>query len=360
MTPSVTMVGGYEPEYPRVDVMIQGCRANGVTLEHAHVEPGNGRQRKTRLRRLLRTRPITTDFALVPSFCHHEVRVVRSFFEGPIVFDPLVSRYMTKILDYRRAGRFSVHALINYLADRTSLRTASFVLSDTRAHKEYYCRAYGVSPSKVEALYVGFNADDFAPRQHAHGPAVTIGFYGSFIPLHGIDTILRAADVLRERHGLQFELAGSGHTFREMERLSRRLRLGNVTFCGHVPYRDLCATINRWDICLGIFGRTQKTSLVIPNKVYHYTACGRPVITRDTPAIREAFTPDEDIVLCEEGPEALAAAIVRLVENRAFAERVADQGRRLVHERYSHSAIGRRLAELLEGWWESHIPGMPG
>ena len=45
--------------------------------------------------------------------------------------------------------------------------------------------------------------------------------------------------------------------------------------------------MKRADVCLGIFGTSGKAASVIPNKVFQIVASGRPLVTRDSPAIRE-------------------------------------------------------------------------
>ncbi|MBD3315642.1 MAG: glycosyltransferase [Chitinivibrionales bacterium] len=347
---SLCLVGAYVPDYTRVNVIMCGCEANDISIEHARVEPSSPFKRKRRLRQLLRRRPITTDFALVPAFCHHEVAVARKFYEGPLIFDPLISRHLTKIHDYRKAGRFSIHALRNYVADKRSLTLADYVLSDTLAHKRYFHEKYGIPAEKIFPVYVGYNADHFQPGpSYSHQTAV-IGFYGSFIPLHGIEVIIHAAHLLRHRSDIRFELVGNGHTRASMEKLAKSLNLENTVFSGQVQYENLPVYIGRWDICLGIFGSTLKADLVIPNKVYHYAACRRPIITKDSPAIRELFTDGRDIVLSPANPRALADRIAALVDNRDRAETIAARGRRMISEGYNHRRIGRRMLELFTEW----------
>ena len=47
-----------------------------------------------------------------------------------------------------------------------------------------------------------------------------------------------------------------------------------------VDYADLVSWISRADLCLGIFGTSEKAASVIPNKVYQVVAAGRPVCPR--------------------------------------------------------------------------------
>jgi glycosyltransferase involved in cell wall biosynthesis len=349
---SLCLAGAYEPDYTRIDVIARGCELNDIAVEHAHVHPSSPFKRVWRLRRLLRHRPLETDFVLVPAFCHHEVAVVRKFYDGPLIFDPLISRHLTKVHDYRRAGRFSIHALRNYRVDKRSMTLADYVLSDTLAHKRYFHDTYGIPTEKIFPVYVGYNADHFTPAPSRRGETVVVGFYGSFIPLHGIEVIIRAAHLLRDRTDIRFELVGTGHTRAAMEKLARELAVTNVSFLGQVAYAGLSAHIGRWDICLGIFGSTLKADLVIPNKVYHYAACRRPIITKDTPAIRELFTDERDIVLCTADPARLARHIVTLIDNRDRAETIAENAHRLIAGGYDHRHIGRRMLQLMRRWKE--------
>jgi glycosyltransferase involved in cell wall biosynthesis/SAM-dependent methyltransferase len=348
--PTVCCAGGYDVSYPRTDVILRGCEACGIAVEHRHVRWGSPLQRTWRLRRLLKREPVHSDFVLVPATCHHEVPVVKRCTTVPVVFDPLFSRYLTKIFDYRHASPLSLHAFFNYRIDRKSLAAADYVLADTLAHKRYYCRTFGIPESKVYPLYVGCNTDDFRPVEREPGAVAVAGFYGSFNPLQGADAIVEAARLLKHRRDLRFELAGAGHTHAKALALARKYNLDNVKFLGHVPYRELCARINIWDMCLGIFGPTEKAAMVIPNKVFHYAACGRPVITRDSEAIRELFTHDRDIVLCSTAPADIAGAIEALAGDRARARHIGQAGCDLVRYGYSHVHIGRQFRALLEQW----------
>ncbi len=346
---SVALVGGFDATYPRTDVIISGLKFQGYDLKYLHVPWSSPFIRTRRLKKLLAKTREESDVMFVPSFCHHEVPVVRRWTSKPIIFDPLISRYLTKVHDLKKVSPLSVHAWINRRIDKLSMRLADVVLADTESHKKYFSQEFGIDESKIKVVPVGYNSEDFYPLEKQTGSedVLTVGFYGSFLPLHGIEHIIEAASILKDQKSIRFELVGSGYTFKETQARAHYLGLNNVTFTGKKNYAELNACINSWDICLGVFGSTLKASLVIPNKVYHYAGCKKPIISMDSPAIRELFTPGENIVLSESDPKQIAECILDLFDDKGKRERIA-AGAYAVAQSCTHSSIGLRMREIIE------------
>jgi hypothetical protein len=83
-----------------------------------------------------------------------------------------------------------------------------------------------------------------------------------------------------------------------------------------VPYDQLAKQIAQADVCLGIFGTSGKAASVIPNKVFQIVASGRPLVTRDSEAIRELLT---DCPPC--------VRLVKAGDARALADAIHDCAR---------------------------------
>ena len=114
----------------------------------------------------------------------------------------------------------------------------------------------------------------------------------------------------------------------------------NVEWIEWVDYKELRDHIARADICLGIFGDTDKAARVIPNKVFQILSAGAPLITRDSPAIRELLSPDmPGVYLVPPGdPEALLEAVRRISETRSD-----------LPERPLHREVAGRIVPLAIG-----------
>jgi len=142
---------------------------------------------------------------------------------------------------------------------------------------------------------------------------LTILFYGQFIPLHGIETIVRAAKLSRN-DSLHWIIIGKGQEENKISSMLKDEPLNNLTWLPWVNYDELIDWIRKSDICLGIFGDTDKASRVIPNKVFQIIMAGKPLITRNSPAIKELLNADMPGVrlIPPSDPYALNAAVGEL------------------------------------------------
>ena len=351
----LSFFGAYDPDYPRNAVIRKGLRQNGVEVCGCGLRP----KCKFWMRYpLLFFRFIHScskrSFFFVPEFGQKDVPLAKFLSlltSRKIIFDPLAPRYETKITDWKRKPPDSWQARWNFTIDSWAFAFSDLILADTQAHKDYYCLEYGILSNKVEVLPVGYDDEIYRPDLAAgNGNRFTALFYGSFLPLHGADAVVQAAGIVsKEDPSIEFILVGSGQTFPHVKALASKLRLDNIQFEDWLPQGELPRRIASADICLGIFGKTEKAGRVVPHKIYQSMGMGKPVITARTPAVEEFFSHRENIFLIPEPyPENLAQAILELKRDKDLRGRIAEEGHQLVRKEYSPVAIGRTLIRIIE------------
>ncbi|MCX6577484.1 MAG: glycosyltransferase [Candidatus Aminicenantes bacterium] len=368
--------GAYNPAYPRNAVLRRGLKLGGAEVGECRA-PAKFKA-WARYPLLLFSWGRIRDghgmvpgrfpgFIFVPEFCQKDVplaKLLSLLTSKRLIFDPLASRYETKIMDWKRKPADSPSAWWNLKIDGLAFRLADLILADTAAHKEYYCRKYGVKPGKVEVLPLGYDDELFKAGNVPGGlsglsakhppmvPGTVAGefrvlFFGSFLPLHGADIIIEAANIVAGQDpSVRFRLVGSGQTLPEIKAAASGLQ--NVDFSGWLPQDELPRAIEAADICLGIFGRTEKAQRVVPHKIFQSMGMRKPVISARTPAVEEFFHHREHMILCDEPlPRTLAAGILELKKNPDLRRRIAANGYQRVKENHSPLAVAVRLIEIL-------------
>ncbi len=275
-------------------------------------------------------------------------RLLNPFGRRLLVLVSFISLYDTIVLDRGRAQNNSWKAKLLYKIDRMAFRCADLVLVDTWEVAEYFARIFSLAPEKFHRSMVGNVFDRFEPSEKNAQPPVNILFFGTYVPLHGIEHIVAAADLLRDEN-FEFTLIGRGQLYAQVREEAERLGLERVHFIDEwIPTEGLVDRMRDADVCLGIFGDTPKASRVIPYKVFGALALKRPVITRDSPAVREMLVDGESALLCEAGSgAALAAALRRLRDEKGLAAQMAEFGYKSYCESGSVASIGRDLLREL-------------
>lgn len=352
----ILFAGRFEPDYNRTRILADGLGRLGVAVEMLpiarHVGSAGAQIAKA---------AAAADVVVVPCFAHRSVGFVRRHCAGkPLVFDPLVSKYQTTVEDYRTASPWSFDALRCWWRDRCALRGADLVLADTAQHLAYYRDRYRIPEARLGVLPIGVDEDLFAPRPATStGTGLRIFFYGLFAPLQGVPVIIAAARRLAAA-GHRLRIVGGGHDEAGVRAGLAADPLPGLEWVPSVPYEQLPGEIAAADVCLGIFDPGRKASLVVPNKLYHYAACGRCALTLDTPAIREVFTPDRDIVAVAPGADALVDAIAALAVRPERIAAIARAARATIEGSLTRNAVAARLLALLRDRLGVAVPELPG
>ena len=344
---TVLYFGIYNPNYSRNRVLIRGLRENGVEVLGCNVPY---RSWVSYLKLLVKYFSIKKHFdVMIVGFPGQEVMLLaRLLTRKPIIFDTFTSHYGGYVLDRGKYGKKSLRAKWYKWLDRKSVKLANMALLDTNAHIDFFVNELGLPRDKFRRIFVGTDSNVFYPRDvKKNTDKFLVHFHGHFIPLQGTRYIIEAAKLL-ENKDIAFNVIGKGQDYREGRALADRLDLKNINFIDNVPYEKLAEYISSADICLGIFGNTAKTDIVIPNKVYEAIACVKPVVTADTLAIRELFKDGEDVLLCKKAdPKDLAEKILLLKNNPELARRLGQGGYSLFRERLTENHLGAQLKNII-------------
>ncbi|MCC8138018.1 MAG: glycosyltransferase [Clostridiales bacterium] len=247
------------------------------------------------------------------------------FRKNRVVIDFFISMYDTFVNDRKRFGAKSPAAKLLKRLDRSTLQKADRFLCDTNAHGRYFQEEFGAAEEKQITLYLEADhsiydpGDDSETRQRKTRPdrfkdRFMVLYFGSVLPLQGIDVILAAFDMLKNDSRFYFCMIGPvGDQYKKPES-------ENIEYIPWLSQRELADYIAMADLCLaGHFNADiDKAKRTIPGKAFIYRTMGKPMILGDNPANRELFSEEEDgIYFVRMGSrEALGRKILEIEESR--------------------------------------------
>lgn len=211
-----------------------------------------------------------------------------------LIIDFFISVYDTFIDDRKKVKEGSLISKLMHWVDSYCIRYANLIIVDTKADRDYFSEEFNVSPTKFEVIYLKADTSIYDPnnypvkiKQKNH---LDVLYFGSILPLQGIEVILDTIKSLRNDSRLHFVIVGP---------IDKKFNLNkeeypNATFFSWLSQKDLAAQIANSDICLaGHFsGDIGKADRTIAGKTYIYKAMKKPVILGDSRANKELFTED--------------------------------------------------------------------
>lgn len=316
--------GSYDPNYARNKIIKIGFEHHGFKVYECQAQ-GLFITRYFKLTKYFLKNHQNFEAIIVGFPGHMDIPLASALgkiFRKKVFFDVFASTYETYVIDRAVIKKNSASSKFFYFIDWLGLHLADYVIVDTNAHAGFYHKLYGFGIKKQIIVYVGSDSQIFRPRKVKQDTDVL--FYGSYQPLQGVETIIKAASKLPK---VNFKLIGEGQTKKPAQELSKKLNLENVEFLDWLPLEKLAIEIAKSKITLGIFGSSPKTEVVIPNKVYDSLATGKPVITENTRAARELLINEFNAVLIPaQDASALAQKIDKLLKNPNLRQKIARNG----------------------------------
>jgi len=348
----VCFFGIHDPNYARNRVLASGFRHNGYEVTDCCVDPkvylGMGKYFQL-YKEFKKLKGENFDLVLIAFPGQTVVWLARILFGKKIIFDAFLSLYDSNVFDRKIYSKFSPRAWKDYFMDWNSCFFADKVLLDTDEHIKYFCETFHFTKDKFISVPIGADESIFYPREVKGGSSTfNVHFHGTFIPLQGVEYVVEAAGVLRDEN-IHFTLVGSGQDFCFIKDKVKSSGLeSRFSFVGKVPMEKIPDYVALADVCLGIFGKTEKTKRVIPNKVYECIAMRKPVITAKSDAILQFFRDGEDIIMCKtsDGKD-LADKLMILKSDKNLRVKISEGGYNLFKNNFTSTIIVKNLLTCL-------------
>ena len=216
----------------------------------------------------------------------------------------------------------------------------SKVIAQAYSHEKYLIENEGFNPEKIYVIYNGVDLglidkarDNEIIRESLGIPlnCSVIGIVGRLAPEKCHNVFLHAARKIIKIHPSSLLLiVGDGKERQTLEELTSKLAIqSNVLFLG--SRKDVIEVVSTFDMAVLTSNRE-----AFSNVILEYMASSKPVVTTNVSGVAEQVMDKETgyIVPCE-NPDALADAILHLLNNKSISIKMGKTGRIKVEKEFT-------------------------
>jgi len=250
-------------------------------------------------------------------------------------------------------NRFIIH-LLEWL-ELFAYRQADRIVPVTDAFQRYI-EGKGIPKEKITVIKNGADLTLYKPVTGTNRLAESLGIQGKFVAAylgthgmaHHLETVLHAAQRLREYPDIVLVLAGDGAERQRLAALRNELGLDNVLMLDQQPKDQMPWLWALSDVSLILLKKSDLFKTVIPSKIFESMAMEKPIILgvegESADIVRAA---DAGYCIEPENAEELANRLLQLRESEDLRRRFGHNGRIHVRAHYDRLVLARRFEELL-------------
>ena len=234
-------------------------------------------------------------------------------------------------------------------------RQADAIISLTRGFVPHIAARCG-DASKIAVFMNGADLAAFSKSGDGDDVKRKLGLVGKFVGAyvgthgmaHGLDTILDAAELLKDEPRFAFLMAGGGAEEARLRAERDKRKLDNVVMLGQRPKAEMPGLWSATDASLILLKRSDTFKTVYPSKMSEAMAMQCPVILGVEGEAKEVLeAAGAGIAITPESAEELAAAMRRLADDPALAASYGRAGRAYVDQNLDRAKVAARFLALL-------------
>jgi len=204
-------------------------------------------------------------------------------------------------------------------------------------------------PSWAETIYKP-NSNQIVLPDSVHLPhGFRVMFAGNIGAAQDFDTIIRAAELLKNQANIHWVILGDGRRSQWVKEQIKSRELDNqVHLLGQFPLETMPAFYAQADALLVTLRRNEVFALTIPGKVQSYLASGRPIVAAlDGEGARIIQEANAGMVCATEDPGALAKIVSEMAAlPTEVREKMGRNGKQYSRVYFDQTT----LLDRLEGW----------
>lgn len=250
------------------------------------------------------------------------------------------------------------HPFIRFMqwVEDKAYRDSDAVVSNLKNAVEHMV-GRGMNPAKFGWVPNGFSLDEVNQKIPLNENSAAkipegkfiVGYTGTLGVANALDTLIDAAEHLKEYSDIAFVLVGGGKEKALLQSSVMEKGLSNVTFIDPIPKVEIQAMLSRFDVCyIGWLNDQLYRFGIGANKIPEYLYSGKPVLHAYSGSCDPISEAHAGILVPAENPKKLAEAVLSLYKmSPDQRSSMGANGHKVAVEQYEYSNLASSLARVL-------------
>lgn len=278
------------------------------------------------------------------------------FLRKKIISDFFISFFDTYVIDRKEINNKKDQNKLKK-KDQRLIKKSSLIVFNCISEKKYYLNLLKCNPLRVSSQIIPVTSQYYPYARlnyfNRRSNKLNICWWGTYIPLHGLDKIILSIKFLKE-YNLLFHLYILGNSKIKSNKFSFIVEKNKltkyVTIRNDLSFNDYSLPnflINNCDLSLGHFGDSNKAKTVITQKIIESMSLRIPVLSQKTLGLNEYFSNNKNIYFSANNPQQIANRIFEISKTNIGTIRIAQNGFNTFNEFFSEKALFKYYKQLI-------------
>lgn len=226
--------------------------------------------------------------------------------------------------------------------------SAKKVITVSEYNKKYMVEKFGIEEGKIEVVGCGIELDKLKAVDF-RSDKLNILSIGRLVEKKGIKYLIEACKLLKG--DFECSIIGEGILKEELQNLIKKLDLDDkVHIKGTMVNEDVLDELKKSSVfVLPCIEASDGDKDGVPVSLMESMAMQIPVISTDVTGIPELINNNVDgVIVRQNNPEKLAEAIIKIKDDKEFAERIRKKGREKIMEKHDIEKNVKKLVDVFE------------
>ena len=220
--------------------------------------------------------------------------------------------------------------------------------------KRLYDFFYPLKPKEIISYYPKKKYVTLEPRELTKG-IFKLGYSGRFSQEKGLERVFKVADYIRIKNpSVKIILVLVGKTYDKKDDfffkdLQEKYSELSIEIYDMVPFENFSTAISVFDVALDLRDNDFENTRCLPIKVFHYNACGIPVVYSNLKAITKGYVQsDFCMLLSPDDIEGISVHLQKFINHSEFYKQVSKDAVKEIEEGYLWEHIEEKIFDFIK------------